>query len=228
MKNGTRMSTATLQTMTDETAFVVTDAGLDALRLADAEGTPVFDTREAADAVSDPCAAAEARWTIDSADKADWYLRKVRQAQDEIATVKAQAAAMVRALESDLNRLNARHEADFLAFAKAELARRDDGRKTLPLFQGTVSFRTVPSSLRVCGSREAIEYARTQGVGRGEDRGEPGRGRLQARSRRVAGEHRGSPARHRGRPRAGEREHQVRQARRCRVGTAARRWPSYR
>lgn len=120
---------------------------------------PAADTDQAAPESEAPVT----RWTIDSIDRANWFLRKRRQTEDEIATVKAQAAEMIRSLEADLNRLNARHEADFLAFAKEELARRNNGKKTLPLFQGTVAFRTVPSSLRVSGAPLAIEEAKARG-----------------------------------------------------------------
>lgn len=103
------------------------------------------------------------RFVIDDEGKANWYLRELRMVETEIATVKSQAAEMIRALEIDANRLRWRHEADFLAWAKEELGRRGGTRKTLPLFQGTVAFRTVPMSLRIAGSGEAIEYARSQG-----------------------------------------------------------------
>lgn len=103
------------------------------------------------------------RFQIDSREKAEWLLRKLANLDAEKARVKAQCEEIVRGLDADAARLLAFHEADLREWARAELERRGGHKKTLPLLQGTVSFRTVPASLRVTGSREAIEHAKGQG-----------------------------------------------------------------
>ncbi len=101
------------------------------------------------------------RFCVDSRDKANWLLRKLAAIEAERALVKAQAEEIIRGLDGDAARLRALHGADLREWARAELA--GGRRKTLPLLFGSVSFRTVPASLRVAGSREAIEYAKGQG-----------------------------------------------------------------
>lgn len=123
-----------------------------------------IDAQRAADAFQGPDVTTEApRFCIDSKDKANWFLRKLAALDTEKALVKAQAEEIIRGLDADANRLRALHEADLQAWARAELDADGGRKKTLPLLFGTVAFRTVPSSLRVTGSREAIEHARAEG-----------------------------------------------------------------
>lgn len=94
---------------------------------------------------------------------ANWYLRKLRNMENEKDTIKAQAAAMVKALDTEINGLEFRFGQQFETFVRGELDRRGGRTKTLPLFQGTASFRTVAASLRVRNVTEAMEHARAQG-----------------------------------------------------------------
>lgn len=135
-----------------------TDAHAPALEM------PDFTAPEAADGVCAPAVTTEApRFCIDSREKANWYLKKLARIENERALVKAQAEEIVRGLDADAARLRALHEADLQAWAKDELERMGGRKKTLPLLFGTVAFRTVPAALRVVGSAEAAEYAKSQG-----------------------------------------------------------------
>ena len=108
-------------------------------------------------------AAEKPRFEINDEGSANWYLRKLRNLENEKATIQAQAAAMVKALDADIHRLEFMYGQQFQTWVRAELDRRGGKGKSLPLFQGTASFRTVPRSLRVLNSREAMEYAKLQG-----------------------------------------------------------------
>ncbi len=104
-----------------------------------------------------------ARFEIRDAGSANWYLRKMRNLQTEKATIQAQTAAMLKAVDAQMERLRYLYEAQLQTWVQQELARRGGRSKTLALHQGTVAFRTVPETLRVLSAREAVEYARAQG-----------------------------------------------------------------
>ena len=98
---------------------------------------------------------------IDSEDRANWYLRSLGNIAAEKERVKANSAKMLADLTARENGLKSRHESDFMAFCKAELIRRKSKKKSLPLFQGVVSFKTQPASYSVCDPEAALVYART-------------------------------------------------------------------
>ena len=100
---------------------------------------------------------------INDAGTANWYLKTLRNLESEKATIQAQTAAMLRSLDAEINRFRFRFEPQFQGWVEQELARRGSRSKTLPLHQGTAAFRTVPASLRVMSSRDALDYARSQG-----------------------------------------------------------------
>lgn len=104
-----------------------------------------------------------APFVIDSAERADWYLRKLANIAAEKARVKTQAAEMIRQLEADAAGLEYRFGSQLEAFARAELERRGGRRKSLPLFQGTLSFRSQPARVIVADESAALEFA--QGAG---------------------------------------------------------------
>lgn len=146
------------------TALLETNAALETFTAAPALEMLEFAPQSAGDERNAPNATTEApRFVIDSREKVNWYLRKLAAIENERALVKAQAEEILRGLDADAARLRALHEADLQAWAKEELERLGGRKKTLPLLFGTVAFRTVPSSLRVVGSAEAVEYAKSQG-----------------------------------------------------------------
>lgn len=105
----------------------------------------------------------EAKFEINDVGAANWYLKTLRNLENEKATIQAQTAAMLRSLDAEINRLRFRFEPQFQGWVEQELARRGSRSKTLLLHQGTAAFRTVPASLRVLSSRDALDYARAQG-----------------------------------------------------------------
>ena len=102
---------------------------------------------------------------------ANWYLRKLANIEAEQRRVQAQAAAIVRQLEADAERLRYLYEAELEQFVREKLStsgsrrnRRtgactDVRRKSVHFLQGTAGFRTVPASIRVTDSLAALDYA---------------------------------------------------------------------
>ena len=91
----------------------------------------------------------EAPFVIDTEERANWYLRKVANLEAEKARIKSQAAAMIAQVEADAARLEYRFASQLEAFARQELEKRGGRRKSLTLFQGTLSFRSQGPRLSV-------------------------------------------------------------------------------
>ncbi len=75
------------------------------------------------------------------------------------ARVKSQAAQIIAQLDADEKSLRARFEAEAREWARAELAKRGNRRRSLTLLQGTFAFRTVPATLRVDDTAAALNIA---------------------------------------------------------------------
>jgi len=106
---------------------------------------------------------ARAEFHITDESSANWFLRKLANLENEKARVKAQAAKMIAEMDADTDRLRGLYEAELREFARAELERRGGRRKTLTLLQGSLSFRTVPASLRVDDAAAALDTAAAMG-----------------------------------------------------------------
>lgn len=98
------------------------------------------------------------RFTIDSAERADWLLKRLMHLDAEKATVEAMAAQRVEELEADKNRLMARFGGELEAWARTEAEKRH--RQTITLMYGAVSFRKVAARLTVTSEADAITTAR--------------------------------------------------------------------
>ena len=101
---------------------------------------------------------------IDSEERANWYARKLATIEAERARVKAQAAKIVAQLDSDEAGLRDRFEAEAREWARAELAKRGNRRRSLTLLQGTFAFRAVPATLRVDDVAAALNTAASLGA----------------------------------------------------------------
>src|SRR5579862_2345346 len=96
-------------------------------------------------------------FTIDSDAAANWLLRKLANIEAEKARVQAQAAAIVKALDADAERLNYLFGAQLEHYCREKIAQ---GRgKTVRFLQGTCSLRTVPTGLRICDQSAALAFA---------------------------------------------------------------------
>src|SRR5947209_5050438 len=92
-------------------------------------------------------------FTIDSDRAAEWLLRKLANLESEKARVQAQAAAIVKALDSDAERLNYLYGAQLEHYCRAKM---EQGRgKSVRFLQGTCAFRTVPAGVRVADAGAA-------------------------------------------------------------------------
>jgi phage host-nuclease inhibitor protein Gam len=84
---------------------------------------------------------------IDDIKSLEWYLRKVRETELEIETIKTQSAAMLKEVETSLERLKERFSVQAEAFARSQI---DFSKsKNLKTFQGTVQFKSLAASIKV-------------------------------------------------------------------------------
>jgi phage host-nuclease inhibitor protein Gam len=103
-------------------------------------------------------------FVLDSEDKVNWLLRKIANLQAERERIGAQYDTVLKALESEEKSLRWRFEADLKAFAAMQIAKNGGRRKSLHLLQGTLSFRTLPQSVKVANAELALEYAKANGL----------------------------------------------------------------
>lgn len=146
----------TREPIEDDTAFLITDAGLDALRITDS-AMPVFGAQEAADAVSDHCAGEDA-FTPDTREKADWVLSKIADAKARAARIRENAETMAKQAEAEATFMEWRYGAALQAFARQELA--GGKRKSLTLYHGCIGFRTKPAGVQIGDPNAALTWAR--------------------------------------------------------------------
>lgn len=153
---------ATLTRPTDETAYVVTDAGLDARRLAEAQETaqnaPTFtaDGPDAPDVITD--APQGEAFTPDTTDKADWVLCKIADHRARAARIREHAEAMAKQAEADATFLEWKYGAALQDLARRELA--GGKRKSLTLFHGVLGFRSKPAGCQIGDTKAALVWAR--------------------------------------------------------------------
>jgi len=89
----------------------------------------------------------ENEFRIDDIKSLEWYLRKVRETELEIATIKTQSEVMLKEAKTSLERLQERFSFQAEVFARSQI---DFSKsKNLKTFQGTVQFRSVEPSIKV-------------------------------------------------------------------------------
>jgi phage host-nuclease inhibitor protein Gam len=96
---------------------------------------------------------------IDSDTAAEWLLRKLANIDAEQKRVQAQAAAIVAQLEGDAQRLKHLYEGELLNYCRRTLAAKGNRRRSVTFLQGTVAFRTVAPSVKVCDLAAALAHA---------------------------------------------------------------------
>ncbi len=108
--------------------------------------------------------AARPEFHIVDESSANWFLRKLAGIESEKARVRAQAAQIVAELDADAQRLRNLYEAEAREWAREELEKKGNRRKSLTLLQGTLAFRSVPAGLRVDDAAAALNHAATIGA----------------------------------------------------------------
>lgn len=106
----------------------------------------------------------ETAFMVNDAQSAAWVLRKIAARQAEIDLVKAQAAEMVRSLQSGLDSFKARFEPQLEAWAREHLQMTGGKSKTVKTLGGNLSFRTVPAALEIADTGSAAETALLLGL----------------------------------------------------------------
>lgn len=143
-------------TPTDETACVMTEAGLEALRLADALDGPIG-AQSGADNGGGADAAPET-FTPDTPEKADWVLCKIADAHAKAARIRENMELMAREAERDAERLEWQFGAALQAFARKET---EGGRKkSVRLPNGVLGFRTKPAGVQIADTGAALAWAK--------------------------------------------------------------------
>lgn len=101
---------------------------------------------------------------VTDADSAAWVLRKIAAREAEIALVKAQAAEIVKGLQSGLESFKGRFEPQLEAWARVELEKTGGKTKTVKTLGGNLAFRTVPAGIEITDTGSAAEVALTLGL----------------------------------------------------------------
>jgi phage host-nuclease inhibitor protein Gam len=101
---------------------------------------------------------------IDSDSAAEWLLRRLANIEAEKARITAQAAEMVRQLDSDAQRLRHLYEGELLDYCRRKMAEGGNRRRSCTFLQGTVAFRYVGPSVKVADPAAALVYAQDSGL----------------------------------------------------------------
>lgn len=88
---------------------------------------------------------------------ANWLLRKLGNIEAERRRIKDQYEAIVNGLDSEQTSLENMFKPQLEQFCKLQLE--NEEKKNLKFLQGTCSFRTIPKSVKITNSDEALEYA---------------------------------------------------------------------
>ncbi len=88
-----------------------------------------------------------------------WYLRKLANIEAEARRVKRQAESMIAALNSEAESLKRVYAGELEHWAREELKRKGNRRKTLHTLQGTLRFRHVAARLAIEEDTSATQYA---------------------------------------------------------------------
>jgi phage host-nuclease inhibitor protein Gam len=103
-------------------------------------------------------------FVVDSEAKVNWLLSLLANLDAEAARIKAQTDTRLRQIANERQGLLYQYEADLKAFAAQEIAKQKGKRKSVVLMQGTLSFRTVPASVKVADDESAFAYAVAEGL----------------------------------------------------------------
>ena len=100
------------------------------------------------------------RFTIQTREHGEWYLRKLANIDAERERITAQYQTMIRQNESDKSSLVSRYDSQFQNLVRVELEASKGKRKSIVFFNGTAGFRTVASRLVIESEADALQTAR--------------------------------------------------------------------
>lgn len=92
-------------------------------------------------------------FSVKDEDSADWVLKKILEADNEIQRIEARYQELIRTANSKKQRLIEWFEPQLKEYAKQHVS---DKVKSLKLFYGTLSFRTVPERIHVDAKDEEL------------------------------------------------------------------------
>lgn len=148
--------------LTKDTTILITDASLEALRLADALDGPSLDAQRTADGPDVPSMTADTpeanAFMPDTPEKADWVLKQIARHRSDAARVRENMELMARESEREADRLEWQFGAALQAFARRET---EGGRKkSVRLPNGVLGFRTKPAGVQIADTDAALAWAR--------------------------------------------------------------------
>jgi phage host-nuclease inhibitor protein Gam len=129
-----------------EPRYLVTDAGMDALR--DAHIVPDGERGEQPDA-----------FTPDTADKVDWVLGRIADARARAARLRENMELMAREAEREAAFFEWKYGPALQAFARAQTE--GTRRKSLRLPNGVLGYRTRPAGVSVTDDAAALAWAKS-------------------------------------------------------------------
>lgn len=127
--------------------YLVTEAGLEALRTAVIVPDDLEDTEDAPDV-----------FTPDTEAKADWVLGKIADARTRAARIRENAELIAREQDRQAEMLEWKFGPALQDFARRELA--GGKKKSIRLFNGVIGYRTKPGSVSVTDETAALTWAR--------------------------------------------------------------------
>jgi hypothetical protein len=103
------------------------------------------------------------RFEITDQRSAEWYVRRLRQIEEDAAAVRAATAQRLSELEADRARLASAYGSQLEAWARAEAERRRRRTITLPTAGAQITLRRVPARLEIGDTASAAEVAASLG-----------------------------------------------------------------
>ncbi len=100
------------------------------------------------------------QFTLDTRQKAEWYLQRLATLDQDEARVTAQSEAMLKRIRSDRESFTGRFAAEFESFTRGELARQKGSRRSVLFFNGTAQFTSVAPRFIVENEADAMQTAR--------------------------------------------------------------------
>ena len=100
--------------------------------------------------------------TTDTA--ANWLLSKLATIDAEIQRVQAQAARIVKQLESDRESLLYLYQGELSAYVQAKIEANGGRRRSIHFLQGTCQFRRVPAHVSLTDLSSALSHAKETGL----------------------------------------------------------------
>lgn len=103
----------------------------------------------------------EQGFAVRDASSANWVIRRIVEARAYGRRVRLWADVELKRAQREEQFLLHRFGAELEAFARRQIDRQHDGRKSVSLPSGTMGFRTEPLKLSICDEQTLLRWCRT-------------------------------------------------------------------